>query len=283
MDTKANHFKKWFGYNRRERRATSILLLIAVIVFTSRYIVPGKPAEIKNLTGDISDLNPGSLLSDNIQADSVKLFPFDPNKATSSELMKLGLTEKQTGTIINYRNAGGKFYQPSDFAKIYGIDQKKITELLPYAIIGYTDRSVESQNKVKVQERINLNTCDSVMLDKLPGIGPVLSARIIKYRNLLGGYSQIGQLKEVYGLSIETFALISEKVFADSVEVNIINVNDAAYKDLIRHPYFETIEVTSILKYRELIGRISGINELVENKILTIEKAKKLYPYLSFR
>ena len=177
MYLKGDHIKKWFGYNRRERRGTSILLLIVVIVFISRYLVPGKPAEIRNLTSNIIAFDPVSFLSDSIQSDSVKLFSFDPNKATSSELKRLGLTEKQSGTIINYRNAGGKFYQPSDFAKIYGIDQKKITELLPYVQIGYTDGPLKTQSEVKVKGKINLNTCDSVMLDNLPGIGKVLSAR----------------------------------------------------------------------------------------------------------
>jgi DNA uptake protein ComE-like DNA-binding protein len=130
--------------------------------------------------------------------------------------------------------------------------------------------------------KLNLNTCDSLMLEKLPGIGFILSARIIKYRNLLGGYSDKSQLNEVYGLSAETYALIENRVFADSSEINRININKAAYRDLIRHPYFEAAEVTSIIKYKEIIGRVGSLKQLVDNNILTSEKAKKISPYLSF-
>jgi competence protein ComEA len=282
MDQKGNHIKKWFGYNRRERRATTILLMIVVIVFVSRYLVPGRPAEVINLTNDIVNYDPGLLFSNNMQTDSVKLVSFDPNKATSNELKKLGLNEKQVSTIINYRNAGGRFYKPSDFAKIYGIDQMKIEELLPYILIDNKDEPGISKFKIMEQEKINLNTCDSTMLDKLPGIGLILSARIIKYRNLLGGYSDINQLKEVYGISEETYALISGKVYADSILVEKIKINRATYKDLIRHPYFENYEVTSILKFIEIKGRIESLDELINNKIISADKAQKILPYLSF-
>ena len=116
----------------------------------------------------------------------------------------------------------------------------------------------------------------------MPGIGPVLSVRIIKYRNLLGGFAKVDQLREVYGLSSETFDLIKGRVYADSAEVVRININEAAYKDLSRLPYFENYEVTAILKYRELKGRIAGMNELTENKLISTEKAVKIRPYISF-
>lgn len=133
------------------------------------------------------------------------------------------------------------------------------------------------------QERlIEINTCDSADLERLPGIGPVLSARIIKYRNLLGGYVRTGQLKEVYGLTPETFELISGKVFADSSYVKKININVADYKQLIRIPYLERYDVAAILKYRELKGRIAGIGDLVENKLITVEQGEKIKGYLVF-
>jgi competence protein ComEA len=282
MESKLDHFKKWFGYNRRERRATSILLLIAAIVFISRYLVPGKPVEIRNLSSEIITYMPDLIIPDSIQSDSVRLFRFDPNIVTQEELIKLGLSEKQAGTIQNYRKAGGKFYIPSDFSKIYGIDQKKIAELLPYVYIGDTNNLSRPVFQQKQTELMDLNTSDSIMLDILPGIGPILSARIVKYRNLLGGYSNKNQLNEVYGLSPETFVLISEKVYADSIVVKRIKINQASYTELIRHPYFEAIEVTSMIKYRELKGRISNINELIENKIITPEQGKKISPYLLF-
>ena len=123
---------------------------------------------------------------------------------------------------------------------------------------------------------LNLNSCDSASLEALPGIGPVLSARIIKYRNLLGGYVRAEQLKEVYGLTEETFDMISPRVFADSLAVRKIRINEADFKVLIRHPYFSKDEVSAILKYRELKGKISGIGDMTENKLISPETARKI-------
>jgi DNA uptake protein ComE-like DNA-binding protein len=92
---------------------------------------------------------------------------------------------------------------------------------------------------------IDLNSCDSALLVTLPGIGPVLSARIIKYRHLLGGFASVNQLREVYGLPPETFEIIKGKVFADTSAINVININTAGYKELSEVPYLENYEIKS--------------------------------------
>ena len=129
---------------------------------------------------------------------------------------------------------------------------------------------------------LDLNACDSASLEALPGIGPVLSARIIKYRRLLGGYASVDQLREVYGLPEETFGLISGRLSADSLDVKRIRVNSATFGDLIRHPYFRKEEVPALLKYRELNGRIDGLEELLTNRVISVETAGKIVPYLAF-
>lgn len=129
---------------------------------------------------------------------------------------------------------------------------------------------------------LEINTCDSASLEALPGIGPVLSARIIKFRKLLGGFVSVNQLREVYGLSEEVFNIISSRVYADSTAVRKIIINSAEYKELIRLPYFEKYEVTAILKYRELKGSIKTMDEMIDNKLIAREKTEKIRPYLEF-
>lgn len=132
------------------------------------------------------------------------------------------------------------------------------------------------------KSKVELNTCDSAALVALPGIGPVLSARILKFRSLLGGFASVVQLKEVYGLPPETFEMIKNRVTADSTKIARIKINTAEYRDLSRLPYFEKYEISSILKYRSVEKKIKSLNELVENKLLTSDKASKVRPYLQF-
>ena len=143
---------------------------------------------------------------------------------------------------------------------------------------GYTE-----QKKPGFQRPLlEINTCDSAALEALPGIGPVLSARIVRFRKLLGGFASVEQLREVYGLSEEVFNLISPRLYADTTFIRKIIINDADFKDLIRLPYFESYEVTAILKYRDLQGGIGNISELTDNKLMSSENVEKVRPYLDF-
>ena len=278
---------EWFGYSRRERRSTFILIIILIIVIALRYILPQKEIEIEDLSGlmDSSDTGENNLLK--ITNDNAVLYKFDPNSASYDTLTALGLSEKQARTIISYRNKGGRFSQPSDIKKIYGIDEPTSARLIPYINIeknkrrsGYEQSGINADQEKS--EKIDLNRADSATLVRLPGIGPVLSSRIIKYRKLLGGFVSAGQLREVYGLQEETYNLIVKRVFVDSSMLNRININDADFKRLSKHPYITHYDIQAILKYKELKGRINNISELVENKVLSADKAKKISPYLKF-
>ena len=258
--------RKWFGYDRKERRASFVLLIIIGIVLAARMTVPGNSVLIEDLTQEATAIP------------SAERFNFDPNTASYDTLIRLGLDEAEAGTLINYRNSGGKFRQAADIKKLYGMEEAKAGELIPLIRIEQDT----TQKTFRKQKLIDLNSCDSALLESLPGIGPVLSARIIKYRNLLGGFSSAGQLREVYGLPPETFELIRSRVTADPSALRKININTAEYRELSKSPYLENYEVSAMLKYRELAGKIGGVDELVENKIISAETAEKISPYLAF-
>lgn len=204
-------FLKWFGYSRRERRSSFLLILIMILVISARYMIPLKNIEVEDLT------------SSALAIPSEKL-----NQAV----------EKGDSAVINYHQV-----------------HKKKTDL---------------------------NKCDSTELEGLPGIGPVLAARIIKFRKLLGGFVSVDQLKEVYGLSDSTFSIVSSRVDADPSDISFIHINKATFKELIRHPYFERYDVQAIIKYREMNGKINGFAELIENKVITGKKTLKIRPYLVY-
>ena len=214
MDRFRDFFRNWFGYSRKERRSTFILLNLIVIITGIRYFFPFNEVSLRE-----------------IPLDMLKAIP---DTALQKTEIQTGREQRQT--------------RPPDVRK----------------------------------RVVNLNECDSAALEALPGIGPVLSVRIIKYRNLLGGYASRDQLKEVYGLPEETFELILPRVFADSLAVRKIKVNEADFNMLIKHPYFTRAEVTAILKYRELKGVIPDIGVMVDNKLISPETAIRIRAYLDF-
>lgn len=172
-------------------------------------------------------------------------------------------------------------------------NRKMAVEIIPLADSLFIADTVQTETTVartqKYQpkknpfKKIDLNRCDSADLESLPGLGPVLSARIVRYRNLLGGYADVSQLKEVYGLPAETFDRISGMLSADPDNIRKIKINLADYRQLIRLPYFTRYEVNAVLKYRELKGKVENIGELVENGIIDSAKVSKVKWYLEFR
>jgi competence protein ComEA len=284
MKLKTEPIKNWFGFTRRERRSSFILLILLFLILILRITIPGKSIVVQDMTANFSDVAGQSGSNNSENQNSVQLFSFDPNTVTYDTLIRLGFEDRQAKTLIAYRNSGGKFRKPSDLGKVYGLEDVKTKELLPFVKIkANTAGKSIIFSKIPQKDLIDLNRCDSAQLVSLPGIGPVLSARIIRYRNLLGGYAHIEQLKEVYGLPPETYEIIKGRVIADSSAITGIEINTAGYKELSRLPYLKNYEITSILKYRELKGRISGMEDLTDNNLLTHEKADKVRPYLNFR
>lgn len=227
------------------------------------------------------------------------LFYFDPNHITDKEWEKLGLNARQIRNIRNYLARGGYFSKKEDLQKIYTLPVAQYKILEPYILIRKKSSPAKVTKESEQPEHIpdespapvipekssllvELNTADSSLLVQLPGIGPVLASRILRYRNLIGGFADISQLTEVYGIKPETVNRMASQLSTDSTFIRKIRINHATFRDLVRHPYLNEQQVHGILKYLKLQERIHQPEELVRNHILTQEDMRRLMPYLSF-
>ena len=208
---------------------------------------------------------------------SFYLFPFDPNTLSPSGWDSLGVDIKIAKRIQKYIKKGGSFREANDLKKIYGFDSSKLSILIPYV-------SVESTIPEKIENKfqlIELNSCDTAKLKALPGIGKVLSGRIIKYRNLLGGYSNKEQLIEVYGISKDGYLRFSKLLTTDSSLIQKIGLNSFSKDDLKRHPYIKDRIANDIVRYRHRMGDFNSVEELKDKGLLSDSIFGKLSPYLS--
>jgi len=129
------------------------------------------------------------------------------------------------------------------------------------------------------QSPIDINSADSALLLPLPGIGPVFAGRIVKYRDLLGGFVCLDQLGEVYGMPEETLELIRDRIIFDSTAIQRILVDSASFGELLRHPYLGLDEVKALVEYRDFKKDISSLMELRENHILDDSTLWRVGPY----
>jgi competence protein ComEA len=210
---------------------------------------------------------------------STELFAFDPNTTSDVDFQRLGLTERQIRTIRNYQEKGGSFRSNADFFKMWGLTDHQKNTLADYIRIEtteITERKMESVTEIKAMD---LNTADSTELELLPGIGDKLSKRIVKYRDMLGGYYSVTQLKEVYGLNEQTIQLITPSLTIDLNKIKKIEWNFADAFELSKHPYLRNNLSKQIVKFRSKNGSISNLEILRDSMILNIAEYNRLKPY----
>ena len=134
--------------------------------------------------------------------------------------------------------------------------------------------------KVNISAPINLNDADSATLLPLPCIGPALASRIIKYRNRLGGFYSIEQLKETYGITDSTFQIIADKIIITPNSWKKISINSITLEELKLHPYFKWDIAKQIINYRNANGPFHSLDDFKKIIPLTEEIIDKFKPYL---
>ena len=162
----------------------------------------------------------------------VETFRFNPNTISLEDLMRLGFSEKQAQSIINYRGKGGRFHRPSDFAKSFVVADSVFDRLEPFIDIP----------------RIDINKADSTAFETLPGIGPYFASRMVSYRNSLGGYSHPEQLMEIYHFDREKYDGLKDLITCSRPEPYPLWT--LSERELARHPHISRDEAHSIVLYR---------------------------------
>ncbi|HUC79438.1 MAG TPA: helix-hairpin-helix domain-containing protein [Flavisolibacter sp.] len=217
------------------------------------------------------------------------LFQFDPNTASFNDWQRMGLNEKTSKTILRYVSKGGKFYKPEDLQKIWGMPEGFYDRIKDYIVITSVQRNYPSYTDSKPafvrEERkpitVNVNEADTTAFIALPGIGSKLSARIIAFREKLGGFYSVEQVGETYGLPDSTFQKIRGKLQIDGSNIRKINVNTATKDELKVHPYIRWNLANAIVEYRNQHGAFKSLEDL--KNIVLIDEAtyNKIVHYLN--
>ncbi|HMR55941.1 MAG TPA: helix-hairpin-helix domain-containing protein [Cyclobacteriaceae bacterium] len=217
-------------------------------------------------------------------------FAFDPNTATSAQLDSLGFPPYLTQRIQNYRNKNGKFKIKTDLLKMYGMDTLFYSQLEPFILLP--DQLVNTHNKIQKEkivtttelksESFDINLADSAQLIKIYGIGSKLSARIITYRNKLGGFISLTQLREVPGLDSAVIGQLEKKYFVNpNFQPRKISLNHANEQELNNHPYIKYNLAKAIATYRFQHGNFNTLEEVKKIALVDETFYSKILPYLS--
>lgn len=278
----------YFGFNKQQRNGVYVLCCICLILLLIRMnihrLIPEKEINVENFSNitDTSTIPPVG--SDEESKRTIHLFAFDPNTVSKEELIRLGFREKTANTYIKFRSKGFVFKHKEDLKKIYGVDERLYNTLEPYIIISSQKPSGDqtiygSQGSSKPGVTIELNKADSLSLISLKGVGPSYAKRILKYRELLGGYYDISQLKEVYGMTDELHELLKQQCKIDASLIRKLNVNSLEFKALNKHPYISYELTKQLVNFRKHTALSpDNIGDVIQDETLT----KQLLPYLEY-
>lgn len=303
------YIRNFFGFTRGEARGFSVMALLLVLVYGGWFIwslFPTEPyhpstdqRELDSLVSLLKAKDTVSSFSANSIADQQlplerELFFFDPNTVSHDSLLLLGFPPQLARRLLNYREKGGQFRKDTDLLKLYGIEQRLYQTLEPW--IQLPQKSFERKKRqqfaftekpdkaiAETRKPFDLNKCDSLQLLSVKGIGPVLSSRILKFREALGGFVAADQLREVWGLTPEVADAVLERAFVPEGEPQrMLPINTADVAGLARHPYVDRRQAEAIVAYRLQNGDFQKPEDLLHIHTLDENFIIKLKPYLQF-
>lgn len=217
-------------------------------------------------------------------------FEFDPNTATEQELLKLGIPPKAVQSMLKYRSKGGRFRQPEDLLKIYTLPKNIGTTLVPWVRIApLPDNRPVAYNRDSFAHRparpapasVDVNLADTSAFIALPGIGSRLAARIVNFRDKLGGFYSINQVAETYALPDSTFQKIRSRLVLSTGPFRRININTATVEELKSHPYIKWNVANAIVQFRAQHGPYKSLQDLRGIALVEEQWLEKVLPYFT--
>lgn len=296
--------RNFFGTTRAQTNGFIVVLFILTISIFSqpvtRWWISSRPQDFSQekavLDSLVSAWETEKELSDSIgtlfaETKPIQYFKFNPNTATKDELASLGFPAKLVLRMVNYRAKGGTFRLKKDLLKIYGMDSVFYSRVAPYILLPDKIEYPVTENKKpgklnypakEKAARFNLNEADTLHLQKVYGIGPVLANRIIRYRDKLGGFITHAQLREVYGLDTAVVQNLAEASYLpEPASVQKINLNTANEETLAAHPYFTKNIARAIVSYRFQHGKFQSVQDLTHINLIDKRTLAKVSPYLT--
>lgn len=298
-----NDVKNYFNFNKGERNGIMVVIAIIIAILAYPYLtkvafkdnsdeflrfakeIEQFEASLKNASDSADEARRLDFqqMDRSLAENKITPFIFNPNMLPSEQWSKMGLKDWQIKVIKKYEAKGGKFYKKEDFKRMFCISPSEYEILEPYISIPeqkneFADRKSEIK-EIKKKVLVDLNTADSVSLLTLYGIGPSFAKRIIKYRNLIGGFYSKSQLLEVYGFDqdrldkIETFCEVS------SSGIIRININTVRTDELKKHPYMDYYTAKAIVDQRVILGRFTSMQQVKAIPLIHEELFNKIQHY----
>ena len=292
LKTIRSHFK----FSRGQRSGIFLLFGIIIILQLVYYFV-----DFSSLSKEFPEKE--KWLSLQSEIDSLKqeklnyipkIYPFNPNFITDYKGYKLGMSVQEIDRLLAFRKENKYVNSAEDFQKVTKVSDSLLNAMAPYFKFpdwvnnkkeykdykNYPDKAFAKKEKIVI---IDINQATQDQFIKIYGIGEAISNRILKFKESLGGFVSMEQMKNIWGLSPEVIENLNShfKVLAQP-NLKKIDINNASIKELSKFPYFNYQIAKQIVTYRSMNGDFKNYEDLTKIKGLSNDSAKIIALYLDF-
>ncbi|MBQ8521983.1 MAG: helix-hairpin-helix domain-containing protein [Bacteroides sp.] len=300
-------WKDFFYYSKSERRAIYVLALLIAVFIVGSFVLPYHVKRVEEVTETEAEEREVLIERVRLQEErryterytkpkerKVVLKEFDPNLADSIELSALGLPPFMVRNVLKYRAKGGTFATPEAFSRIYGMTEERFATLRPY--IRISEAFVRKPDTVRVSASVvmkdtfpqiikypegtlvDVGIADTTELKKIPGIGTGIAKAVVAYRNRLGGFYTLEQLREVEYITPEMMKWFT----LEEAPIRKLDINKAGLDKLRAHPYLNFYQAKVIVEHRRKRGDIKSLSQLSLYEEFTEKDLNRLAVYFNF-
>ena len=285
--------KSYFQFTKQQRRGILSLLLLMVIIQLGYFYWSTRRKTIESLSDT-------SWLAMQTVIDSLKnrptttktvIYPFNPNFITDYKGYKLGMKLDEINRLFAFRKQNKYVNSAQEFQLVTGVSDSLLNVISPYFkfpdwVKQKNNPNYKTYTKFESEKKIvqkDINEASPEDLIKVYGIGPALSERILKQKEVLGGFVSMDQMQSIWGLSPEVIENLNKSFFLKTVpSVKKININTLSTKELAKFPYFNYTIAKEIVTFRSMNGEIKNVEDLAKINGFPIDKIHFIALYLEF-
>jgi DNA uptake protein ComE-like DNA-binding protein len=283
--------KSYFQYSKSQRSGIFLLVVLCIVCqFAFFYLDPRSDKDSNSEKQKWISLQ---TIVDSLKVQkqnyTPKIYPFNPNFITDYKGSKLGMSVAEIDRLLNYRKTNQYVNSALEFQKVTQVSDSLLNAISPYFKFPDWVNKSKNNNFKPFEKRtvkiivLDINLATKEDLIKIYGIGPALSDRILKQKEILGGFVNMKQMEDVWGLSPEVIESLNQHFRVTTIpKIKKIDINNASIKELMLFPYFKYALAKAIVTYRSMNGDFKNSEDLTKINDFPSEKLDIISLYLEF-
>jgi len=275
-------FKSHFWFTKRNRNGVFYFVLLIVFQQVLYVFWPFRAIVANHDTQELSEVRRRIDTLQYQKRNLLSQYKIHANYISDANAYLLGMSVAEIDRMLSFRKEKKSFKNLQHFQKITEVSDS-LLQLFSKTLV-FSSKVLNKQRAVIATPctvKIDINTANEDVFKTVYGIGAVLAKRIVKYRTMLGGFSAMGQVEEVWGLSSEVVESLNRCFFIVNVpKIVKLNINTASFKEVLSIVYIDYKTTLLIFKYKDSVGKIDSLQELTKIQGFPIKKYERIALYL---